>query len=707
MHKAYVVNKSSSRLVPVQLPGGTHGTSISVGTTPVGVALTAHGSVAWVVRSGGVLAQVYPVIGIVVSTTTVGGTPVAVAVTPDNTTVYVLMRTGNIVPVDHVHTNAVGSAFRAGPTGTTYTGMAITPDGRWAYVIKGSSVIQVDLQLRTYRTVVSSLGTSGGPAIAISPDGTMAYVTRKVTGTTGKGYLYPLVLSSGVLRPALRFTGTPWAVGISADGSTAYVLAATVANLISVTLSTGTATTIGAQGSGSVGIAVTSIPDVPTADFTASTGGLVAVFLAPSAPGQAITSWSWTFGDGGTSTVQNPIHTYLQPGTYTVSLRVTNARTATATSSQAITVYRRVVLSPPRAWQFVAADTAGTPVGELTKATSRQVSWSVNDVSTASFGINGSHPEASLVEELASDLLIYRASDTGAKVLRFRGRIGASSDTGSPAGLATSFSASDYRGMLSVRQVWTGSTTTFATIDEADLAWTLISQSEARAAGAFGIQRGTAPTTGIVRSQQCKVGTSIATLIDNLATATPGFEWEIDPTLRFNLWAPERGTDGRQVLDYGGTVASFRRTVDPSNFRNALRYVGANTLTPVLLQALSFGAVGRWETQVTDSSITNQELLAAKAQAAFAQAQTVRPTWTLVLTPRWWTPDLLWLGDSVRVVIRYGRLAVNTILRVTKITVTIGDDGGETVTITAGPVLRDLVKSVQWALQRISALEHH
>ncbi len=37
------------------------------------------------------------------------------------------------------------------------------------------------------------------------------------------------------------------------------------------------------------------------------------------------TSWSWTFGDGGTSTAQNPAHTYTVAGTFTVSLTATNA----------------------------------------------------------------------------------------------------------------------------------------------------------------------------------------------------------------------------------------------------------------------------------------------------------------------------------------------------------------------------------------------
>ena len=37
------------------------------------------------------------------------------------------------------------------------------------------------------------------------------------------------------------------------------------------------------------------------------------------------TAWFWTFGDGATSTQQNPSHCYTTPGTYSVTLRATNA----------------------------------------------------------------------------------------------------------------------------------------------------------------------------------------------------------------------------------------------------------------------------------------------------------------------------------------------------------------------------------------------
>ncbi len=37
------------------------------------------------------------------------------------------------------------------------------------------------------------------------------------------------------------------------------------------------------------------------------------------------TSWTWDFGDGNISTLQNPVHSYSNPGIYTVSLTSTSA----------------------------------------------------------------------------------------------------------------------------------------------------------------------------------------------------------------------------------------------------------------------------------------------------------------------------------------------------------------------------------------------
>ncbi len=75
-------------------------------------------------------------------------------------------------------------------------------------------------------------------------------------------------------------------------------------------------------------ITVTNPPtNPPVAAFsgtpTSGTAPLTVVFTDASTYNP--TSWSWTFGDGGTSTAQNPSHTYTAAGTYTVVLTATNA----------------------------------------------------------------------------------------------------------------------------------------------------------------------------------------------------------------------------------------------------------------------------------------------------------------------------------------------------------------------------------------------
>jgi PKD repeat protein len=55
----------------------------------------------------------------------------------------------------------------------------------------------------------------------------------------------------------------------------------------------------------------------------------------PQVVNRNIVSWNWTFGDGGTSTAQNPTHNYIANGAYTVALTVSdgvNSNTETKTA---------------------------------------------------------------------------------------------------------------------------------------------------------------------------------------------------------------------------------------------------------------------------------------------------------------------------------------------------------------------------------------
>lgn len=67
---------------------------------------------------------------------------------------------------------------------------------------------------------------------------------------------------------------------------------------------------------------VTAGCPAPTAAYTNSATSL-AVSFSDATLG-APTLWFWDFGDGNTSTMQNPTHTYALPGTYQVCLTVTD-----------------------------------------------------------------------------------------------------------------------------------------------------------------------------------------------------------------------------------------------------------------------------------------------------------------------------------------------------------------------------------------------
>ena len=104
---------------------------------------------------------------------------------------------------------------------------------------------------------------------------------------------------------------------------------------------------------------VTVVPNVPpVAAFTSACTGLACVFNASATSDSDgwIAAWSWDFGDGATASGFGPYyHAFAAPGTYTVSLAVTDDHGATDTHSQAV----RAGNAPPSA-SFTANCTGWT-----------------------------------------------------------------------------------------------------------------------------------------------------------------------------------------------------------------------------------------------------------------------------------------------------------------------------------------------------------
>jgi PKD repeat protein len=139
----------------------------------------------------------------------------------------------------------------------------------------------------------------------------------------------------------------------------------------------------------------TSAQSAPSAALAVSTpspaAGSRVVFADTS--GGSPTTWSWDFGDGGHSAVQNPAHTYGAEGTYTVRLTASNA-SGTSSATSVVTVTSSGVLRLNAAHSF---DVTLTAHDQRTGADGSGVVIGQNDVygyfSLPSLSGNAGNPE--------------------------------------------------------------------------------------------------------------------------------------------------------------------------------------------------------------------------------------------------------------------------------------------------------------------------
>jgi len=92
-----------------------------------------------------------------------------------------------------------------------------------------------------------------------------------------------------------------------------------------------------------------------------------------------VSEYLWSFGDGSTSTLQNPVHTYFVPGSYTVSLLVSNAY-----GSNRRTAADFIVIGSPPVAKFLAEPSGGqapltVQFTDLSTGNPKSWEWSFGD----------------------------------------------------------------------------------------------------------------------------------------------------------------------------------------------------------------------------------------------------------------------------------------------------------------------------------------
>jgi len=251
----------------------------------------------------------------------------------------------------------------APPLSTTFTDTSTGPVTAWSWDFGdgGTSTLQNPVHVYT---------TAGAYTVSLTVTGTGGSDTKTQTGyitvSTPPVAGFTATPLSGAAPLSAAFTDTStgsvttwsWDFG---DGGTS-----TLRNPVH-TYTTAGAYTVGLTVTGPGGSDtktltgyVTVSPAPPVAGFTAtplSGPTPLSVTFTDTSTG-SVTAWSWDFGDGGTSTLRNPVHTYTTVGAYTVGLTVTGpAGTDTMTKP----AYIQAQETPPApVAAFSAAPTTGT-----------------------------------------------------------------------------------------------------------------------------------------------------------------------------------------------------------------------------------------------------------------------------------------------------------------------------------------------------------
>lgn len=195
----------------------------------------------------------------------------------------------------------------------------------------------------SYSLRLVASGTSVTQYVDLTNVSTISWYAISNNAVAKNHYLYLDSLSSSKYTAPATWTKLTYSVPAGYSGIHAVTI---------------THATSGSGTSGTFFDDITAIPS-PAASFTASPvngRAPLTVQFTDTSTGPSITGWSWDFGDSSSenNTVQNPVHTFTSPGTYTVKLTATNAGgSSTATRTGLVTVKDFIGVMPGYTGVFV------------------------------------------------------------------------------------------------------------------------------------------------------------------------------------------------------------------------------------------------------------------------------------------------------------------------------------------------------------------
>jgi YVTN family beta-propeller protein/autotransporter-associated beta strand protein len=259
----YVPNSSDGTVSVIDTPtNAVAPTAITVGLSPVAAAVRGDESLVYVSNAGGsnTVSVINTATNTVVATIPVGMVPLFLAVSPDGTRIYVPNLGSDTVSIINAATN---TAIATVPVGSQPVSAAVTPDGARVFVtnINANTVSVINTATNT---VVTTIPVGFQPAgVAVTPDGTRVYVTNSnafnVPNASTVSVINTATNTVVATIPITGFFPLPQLVAVSPDGTRAYVTNG-FANTVSV-INTATNTVVATILVGSQPTGVVFTPD--------------------------------------------------------------------------------------------------------------------------------------------------------------------------------------------------------------------------------------------------------------------------------------------------------------------------------------------------------------------------------------------------------------------------------------------------------------
>jgi PKD repeat protein len=233
----------------------------------------------------------------------------------------------------------------------------------------------------TVTDVIGARATASALTITVNPLPSATAAANRNSGNAPVSVSFTSAISGGTAPFSFAWVFGDGSSATSQNPSHTY----TSADTYNVTLTVTDANGVAANASA---LTITISPALSVTDGASSNAGITPLevsFTSTPTGGLAPYSYAWTFGDGATSSLQNPSHSYANGGVFSAALTITDANgTSASATSLSITA-----IGPLTATASAGAATGDAPfTATLTVATSGGLapyaySWDFGDGSTS------------------------------------------------------------------------------------------------------------------------------------------------------------------------------------------------------------------------------------------------------------------------------------------------------------------------------------